>query len=189
VKTEQDPLDSNPPAELRRTLEAIRHLEDVVLGVQGMEGIVLRYGGFYGSGTSIGEGGWILEEIRHRRFPILGRGTGVWSFIHIDDVAEATVAALERGASGIYNIVDDDPAPVSEWLPALAAAIGARSPRRIPTFLGKLAVGEHGVMLMTETRGASNTKAKRELRWRPIWPSWREGFRSGLSEMKARSVA
>jgi nucleoside-diphosphate-sugar epimerase len=112
-------------------------LEDAVLGVQGMDGIVLRYGAFYGPSTSIGEGGSILEEIRHRRFPIFGRGAGVWSFIHIDDVAEATVAALERGAPGIYNIVDDDPAPVSEWLPALAAAIGARSPRRIPTLLGK----------------------------------------------------
>ena len=176
VKTE------DPPAQLRRTLDAIRHLEAAVLGAEGMEGVVLRYGGFYGPGTSAGEGGFMLEDLRRRRFPLVGAGTGVWSFIHIDDAATATVAAVERGAPGIYQIVDDDPAPVSEWLPALAAAIGARPPLRVPAWVARLAGGAHGVVLMTEARGASNAKARRELGWRPAWPSWRQGFRDGLGD-------
>jgi nucleoside-diphosphate-sugar epimerase len=180
VKTEDDPLDPDPPAALRPTLDAIRHLEAAVLGADGMEGVVLRYGGFYGPGTSAGEGGYMLEDLRRRRFPMVGAGTGVWSFVHIDDAATATLAALERGAPGIYQIVDDDPAPVSEWLPALAAAVGAPPPRRVPAWLGRLLGGEHAVVLMTEVRGASNAKAKRELGWRPAHPSWRQGFRTGL---------
>lgn len=187
VKTEDDPLDANPPAELRRGLEAIRHLESAVLG-SGLEGLVLRYGGFYGPGTSLGEGGFFLEEVRKRHVPVIGTGAGVWSFLHIDDAAQATAAAIERGQPGVYNVVDDDPAPVSDWLPALAAAIGAKAPWRVPAFIGRLAVGEHGVMLMTESRGASNAKAKRVLGWAPIWPSWREGFRRGLSTPSSSSV-
>ena len=182
VKTEDDPLDPDPPAQLRRTLDAIRHLESAVLGTEGLEGVVLRYGGFYGPGTSAGAGGYILDDLRRRRFPIVGAGSGVWSFVHIDDAATATVAAVERGAPGVYQIVDDDPAPVSEWLPALAAAAGARPPRRVPVWLARLLVGEHGVVLMNEVRGASNAKARRELGWRPAWPSWRQGFRAGLGD-------
>ena len=182
VKTEDDPLDPDPPAQLRRTLDAIRHLEATVVGAEGIEGVVLRYGGFYGPGTSAGEGGFMLEDLRRRRFPLVGAGTGVWSFVHIDDAATATVAAVERGAPGIYQIVDDDPAPVSEWLPALAAAVGARPPRRVPAWVARLAGGAHGVVLMTEARGASNDKARRELGWRPAWPSWHQGFRDGLGD-------
>jgi 2-alkyl-3-oxoalkanoate reductase len=182
VKTEDDPLDQNPPAALRETLAAIRHLEAAVLGAGWVESLILRYAAFYGPGTSLGEGGTVLDDIRHRRYAIVGDGRGVWSFIHIDDAASATLAAVERGAPGIYNIADDDPAPVSEWLPALAAAIGASPPRHLPKFIARLAVGEHGVVMMTEIRGQSNAKAKRELAWQPKWPSWREGFRNGLSD-------
>jgi 2-alkyl-3-oxoalkanoate reductase len=189
VKTEDDPLDPDPPAQLRRTLDAIRHLESAVLGAEGLEGVVLRYGGFYGPGTSAGEGGFMLEDLRRRRFPLVGAGTGVWSFVHIDDAATATMAAVERGAPGIYQIVDDDPAPVSEWLPALAAAVGARPPRRVPAWVARLAGGAHGVVLMTEVRGASNAKARRELGWRPAWPSWRQGFREGLGDAYLASKA
>ena len=180
VKTEDDPLDPDPPAERRRTLDAIRHLEAAVLGADGLEGLVLRYGGFYGPGTSVGAGGYLLEDLRRRRFPLVGAGTGVWSFVHIDDAAAATVAAVERGAPGIYQIVDDDPAPASAWLPELAAAVGARPPRRVPAWVARLVAGEHAVVMMTEVRGASNAKAKRELGWRPAYPSWRQGFRHGL---------
>jgi nucleoside-diphosphate-sugar epimerase len=141
---------------------------------------VLRYGGFYGPGTSGGEGGFMLDDLRRRRFPLVGAGTGVWSFVHIEDAAAATAAAVERGAPGIYQIVDDDPAPVSEWLPALAAAIGAPPPRRVPAWVARLLAGEHGVVLMTQIRGASNAKAARELSWRPAHPSWREGFRTAI---------
>jgi 2-alkyl-3-oxoalkanoate reductase len=189
VKTEEDPLDPDPPAELRRTLDAIRHLEAAVLGAEGIEGLVLRYGGFYGPGTSVGAGGYMLDDLRRRRLPIVGAGTGVWSFIHIDDAAAATAAAVERGAPGLYQIVDDDPAPVAEWLPALAEAAGARPPRRVPVWAARLLAGEHGVILMTEARGADNTKAKRELGWRPAYPSWRQGFRTGLGDHREASSA
>jgi len=181
VKTEADPLDSNPPAALRRSLEAIRYLEATVLETRGLEGLVLRYGAFYGPGTSLGEGGSLLDDVRRRRVPIVGRGTGVWSFIHIDDAAAATLAAIERGASGAYNIVDDDPSPMSEWLPVLAAAVGAKPPRHVAAFVARVAIGAHGVALMTQIRGASNVKAKRELGWQPRYSSWRTGFREVLS--------
>lgn len=181
VKTEEDPLDSDPPPALRETLQAIRHLESSTLGIRGIPGVVLRYGAFYGPGTSYGEDGFGLETVCRRNFPIVGDGAGIWSFIHVDDAAEATLAAIERGEPGIYNIVDDDPAPVSDWLPFLAAAIGAPAPRRAPAFIARLAIGEHGVVMMTEIRGASNAKAKRELLWKPQWRSWREGFRFGLA--------
>jgi nucleoside-diphosphate-sugar epimerase len=178
VKTEEDPLDPDPPESMRRTLDAIRRLEAAVLAAEDIEGIVLRYGGFYGPGTGLGA---MLDEVRRRRFPIVGKGTGVWSFVHVDDVASATLAAVERGAPGIYNIVDDEPAPVSEWLPYLAESIGAKPPRRLPAFLGRLAAGEAGLSLMTRSSGASNAKAKQELGWQPKYASWREGFRSGLA--------
>jgi nucleoside-diphosphate-sugar epimerase len=181
AKSEQDRLDPNPPSALRETLDAIRHLEATVLSADGLEGLVLRYGPFYGPGTSIGDGGSIVEDVRRRRVPVVGDGRGVWSFAHVDDAAKATLAAIERGSPGVYNVVDDEPAPVAEWLPELAAAIGAKPPRRVPAWLGRLAVGEHGVAMMTEVRGASNAKAKRELDWQPSWKSWRQGFRDGLS--------
>jgi 2-alkyl-3-oxoalkanoate reductase len=181
VKSEEDPLDPNPPSGFRATLDAIRYLEETVLSAEGLEGLALRYGPFYGPGTSIGEGGSIVGDVRRRRIPVVGSGAGVWSFVHIDDAARATLAAIERGSPGIYNVVDDEPAAVSEWLPALAAAVGANPPRRVPAWLARLAVGEHGVAMMTEARGASNAKAKRGLGWQPTWTSWREGFRKGLS--------
>jgi nucleoside-diphosphate-sugar epimerase len=181
VKTEEDPLDPDPPSGFRDTLAAIRYLEETVLTAEGLEGLALRYGPFYGPGTSLGEGGSIVEDVRRRRVPIVGSGAGTWSFAHIEDAALATMAAVERGAPGIYNVVDDEPAPVSEWLPALAEAIGAMPPRRVPAWLARPLIGAHGVVMMTEIRGASNAKAKRELGWQPKWSSWREGFRNGLS--------
>ncbi|HET6870678.1 MAG TPA: NAD(P)-dependent oxidoreductase [Solirubrobacteraceae bacterium] len=176
VKSEDDPLDPTPPREMRESLAAIRYLEEAVVGADWTEGIVLRYGAFYGPGTSMSPGGESFEIVRKRKFPVVGDGRGVWSFVHIADAAEATVAAVERGAPGIYNVVDDEPAPVAEWLPALAQRIGAPSPWRVPKFVGRLFAGEAGAVMMTEIRGASNTKAKRELDWAPRHVSWREGF-------------
>jgi nucleoside-diphosphate-sugar epimerase len=176
VKTEEDPLDPTPAREMRDSWAAIRHLEQAVLGADWTEGIVLRYGGFYGPGTSMAPGGELPEMIRRRKFPLVGDGGGVWSFIHVADAAEATVAAVERGRRGIYNVVDDEPAPVAEWLPALAQEVGAKKPMRVPRLVGRLFAGEVGVVMMTDARGASNAKAKRELGWRPAHPSWRQGF-------------
>jgi nucleoside-diphosphate-sugar epimerase len=176
VKSEEDPFDRSPAREMRETLAAIRHLEEAVLGARWTEGIVLRYGHFYGPGTSLAPGAEQVEMIRKRRFPLVGDGGGVWSFIHIADAAEATVAAVEHGSRGIYNVVDDDPAPVAKWLPALAQELGAKKPVRVPRFIGRLFAGEAGVVMMTDARGASNAKAKRELAWRPAHPSWRQGF-------------
>jgi nucleoside-diphosphate-sugar epimerase len=176
VKSEEDPLDPTLAREMRETLAAIRYLEEAVLDAQWTEGIVLRYGAFYGPGTSMAPGGEQLEIVRKRKFPLIGDGGGVWSFIHIADAAEATVAAIERGHRGVYNVVDDDPAPVAEWLPALAQELGAKKPMRVPRFVGRLFAGEAGVVAMTDARGASNAKAKRELRWRPAHPTWRQGF-------------
>ncbi|GLH96508.1 dTDP-glucose 4,6-dehydratase [Phytohabitans aurantiacus] len=176
VKTEEDPLDPSPISQMAPMIAAIGHLEKAVLGADWTEGIVLRYGAFYGPGTSMAPGSAQLEMIRKRKFPVVGDGAGVWSFIHIADAAEATVAAIENGAPGIYNIVDDDPAPVAEWLPELAKRLGAKAPMRVPRFVGRLAAGEAGAVLMTELRGASNAKAKRELGWRPAHPSWRTGL-------------
>jgi nucleoside-diphosphate-sugar epimerase len=176
VKREEDPLDPAPVREMRETLAAIRHLESAVLGAEWTEGIVLRYGTFYGPGTSLARGETQFELIRRRRFPLVGDGGGVWSFIHVADAAEATVAAVEHGVRGVYNVVDDDPAPVAEWLPALAGTLGAKRPLRVPRLVGRLFAGEPGVVMMTEIRGASNAKAKRELAWQPAHPSWRQGF-------------
>ncbi|SCL56068.1 NAD-dependent epimerase/dehydratase family protein [Micromonospora chersina] len=176
VKNEQDSLDRAPVSQMAPMIAAIEHLEKAVLNATWTEGIVLRYGAFYGPGTSMAPGSAQLEMIRKRKFPVVGDGGGVWSFIHIADAAEATVAAVENGGRGVYNIVDDDPAPVAEWLPELAAMLGAKKPMRVPRFVGRLAAGEAGVVLMTELRGASNAKAKRELHWHPKHPTWRQGF-------------
>jgi nucleoside-diphosphate-sugar epimerase len=176
VKSEEDPLDPKPTREMRANLAAIRHLEKAVLGARWTEGIVLRYGAFYGPGTSLAPREESFEMVRKRKFPVVGGGGGVWSFIHVADAAEATVAAVAHGSRGVYNVVDDDPAPVAEWLPALAQTLGAKKPMRVPRFIGRLFAGEAGVVMMTELRGASNAKAKRELQWRPAHPSWREGF-------------
>ena len=173
IKTEDAPLDPEPPADARESLAAIRHLEDAVMVARDMEGVVLRYGGFYGPGTSIDEGAEHVELIRKRKFPIGGNGAGIWSLVHIDDAAAATVAAIEGGPPGIYNIVDDAPAPISEWLPQLAASVGAPPPRRLPGWLIRLAGGAQAHSMMTRTRGASNAKAKRELGWTPRF-TWRD---------------
>jgi nucleoside-diphosphate-sugar epimerase len=181
VKTERDGLEPRPPRMQRQSLAAIRHVEQVVPAAP-LEGIVLRYGNFYGPGASES----MVELIRKRRFPVVGDGAGVWSWTHVDDAATATVAALERGSRGVYNITDDDPAPVSEWLPYLAEAVGAKPPMRVPVWLGGLLAGEVTVRWSTRARGSSNEKAKRELGWQPKWSSWREGFRDGLEEERGR---
>jgi nucleoside-diphosphate-sugar epimerase len=176
IKSEEDSLEPTPVQEMRETLAAVRHLEEAVLGAEWTEGIVLRYGAFYGPGTSMAPGSEQFELIRKRKFPLIGDGAGVWSFIHVVDAAEATVAAVEQGRRGVYNVVDDEPAPVAEWLPALAQELGAKKPMRVPRLVGRILAGNAAVMMMTEIRGASNAKAKRELAWRPAHPSWRQGF-------------
>jgi nucleoside-diphosphate-sugar epimerase len=180
VKTEDDPLDPTPAPAMRETLAAIRHLERAVTAAGGT---ALRYGGFYGAPDDAQ-----LEIVRKRQFPVVGDGGGIWSFVHLEDAAAATVLALEQGARGIYNVVDDEPAPVREWLPALAAAIGAKPPRHVPRWLARLVAGESGVVLMTEIRGASNAKARRELGWELRYPSWREGFAAAYGRAGARSA-
>jgi nucleoside-diphosphate-sugar epimerase len=176
VKGEEDPLDPKPLDAMRRSFEAIRHLETAVTDADWTEGIVLRYGGFYGPGTSMSPEGEHAELIRSRRFPVVGDGGGIWSFVQIEDAADATVAALAHGRRGIYNVVDDEPAAVAEWLPAMAADLGAKPPRRVPRWLGRALAGQVAAFMMTEVRGASNAKAKRELGWQPAHPSWRGGL-------------
>ncbi|MGA7434256.1 MAG: NAD(P)-dependent oxidoreductase [Solirubrobacterales bacterium] len=174
VKTETDPLDPDPPPALRPLLDAIRHLEDTVIAAGGM---VLRYGGFYGPGTGMAPGGEQWEMIKSRRMPIIGDGEGIWSFIQIEDAAKATKLAVDSYRAGeVFNIVDDDPAPVKVWLPVAAESIGAKTPHRVPRWVGKLAAGEQTAVMMCEIRGASNEKAKRDLGWTPTHPSWREGI-------------
>jgi nucleoside-diphosphate-sugar epimerase len=182
VQTEADSLDHDPPAALRPGLEAILHLEQAVTTIEWGEGLALRYGGFYGPGTgiSLAPDAVIGAPIRKRRFPLVGGGGGIWSWVHIDDAAAATAAAVERGRPGVYNVVDDEPAPVREWLPVLASALDAKPPRRVPRWLVRLAAGESAAVMMTEVRGASNAKAKRELGWHLRYPSWRLGFAQGL---------
>jgi nucleoside-diphosphate-sugar epimerase len=179
VQTEADPLD---PDSRQPGLEAILYLEQAVTTIEWGEGLALRYGGFYGPGTStsLAPDGVMTGPIRKRRFPIVGDGGGVWSHVHIEDAAAATAIAVERGQPGIYNVVDDEPTPVREWLPVLANTLGAKPPRRIPRWLGRLAAGEVATVMMTEARGASNEKAKRELGWQLRYPSWRQGFAQGL---------
>jgi 2-alkyl-3-oxoalkanoate reductase len=168
VKTEDDPLDPSPVAGMRATTAAMNHLDEAVTDAGG---IALRYGGFYGAPND-----GLIEPVRRRQFPIVGDGGGFFSFVHLDDAAIATVLALEHGGGGIYNIVDDEPAPVRTWLPALAAALGAKPPRHAPPWLARLFAGRAGVVMGTEARGAANAKAKRELGWTLRHPSWREGF-------------
>jgi nucleoside-diphosphate-sugar epimerase len=182
VQGEADPLDPNPPAALRTGLAAILHLERAVTTIEWGEGLALRYGSFYGPGTgfSLAPDAVMAAPIRKRRFPLVGGGSGVWSFVHIEDAAAATVAAVEHGQPGIYNVVDDEPAPVREWLPVLASALDAKPPRRVPRWLVRLAAGEAAAVMMTDVRGASNEKAKRELGWKPRYASWRQGFAQGL---------
>jgi nucleoside-diphosphate-sugar epimerase len=180
IKTEVDPLDPTPPASFRKTFAAIRYLEEGVRKATDLEALALRYGFFYGPGTSIAKDGAVVELVCKRRIPIVGDGAGIWSFIHIQDAARATVAATSRGAPGIYNVVDDEPAPVSTWLPLLADVLGAKPPRKVPVWVAKLLIGDGGVSMMTQIRGASNAKAKREFGWEPIYPSWRRGFVEGL---------
>jgi 2-alkyl-3-oxoalkanoate reductase len=182
VHTEAEPLDPDPPAALRAPLVGILHLERAVTTIEWGDGLVLRYGGFYGPGTaiSLAPDAVMAAPIRKRRFPIVGDGGGVWSHIHIEDAAAATAVAVERGRPGIYNVVDDEPAPVREWLPVLASELGAKPPRRVPRWLARLAAGEMATLMMTEVSGASNEKAKRELGWKPRYASWRQGFAQGL---------
>jgi nucleoside-diphosphate-sugar epimerase len=181
VKTEEDPLDPQPLPAMRRSLDAIRHVERAVPDARGMEGIVLRYGHLYGPGTAIAKGGDIVEAVRGRRFPVVGSGAGIWSFVHVDDAAMATAIAIAGVPRGLYNIVDDEPADVATWLPELARVIGAKPPRQVPLWIGRLVIGDAGVLVMTESRGSSNQKAKRTLKWQLSYPSWRDGFRHGLS--------
>jgi nucleoside-diphosphate-sugar epimerase len=176
VKTEDDPLDPNPPAHQRESLAAIQHVERAVTEAP-LEGVVLRYGMFYGPGATED---WV-RLLRKRAMPIVGDGSGIWSMTHVEDAASATVAALSHGR-GVYNIVDDEPAPVREILTALAEAVGAKPPRRVPVWLARVVAGEVGVSMMTQVRGSSNAKAKRELEWAPRWASWRDGFREGLTD-------
>ena len=173
VKTEEDPLDPGTGTMMHAGAEAIRHVEDVVLSA---DGAVLRYGGFYGPGATDDQ----VELVRKRQFPLVGGGTGYSSWVHLDDAASATVLAVEQKARGVFNIVDDEPAPASEWLPYLAACAGAKRPMRVPKWLARLLAGDVAVTMMTEGRGFSNAKAKRELGWQLRYPSWRQGFREGL---------
>ena len=182
VKDEDAPFDPDSPEGLRGMLDAIRHLEDAVIGADWVEGVVLRYGGFYGPGTTLSADPAATHTvaIRKRQFPVVGNGGGIWSFIHITDAAAATAVAVEGGERGIYNVVDDDPAPARDWIPELARALDAKPPRRVPRWLGRLLAGEAATVMMTEVRGASNEKAKRELGWKPRYASWRQGFAQGL---------
>jgi nucleoside-diphosphate-sugar epimerase len=181
LKTEEDDLDPSPAPKLKAILDAIETLEHTVLREKGFTGIVLRYGPLYGPGSNIASNGAMVEEIRAHKVPIVGQGTGVWSFLHLEDAATATLAALNHAKPGIYNIVDDDPAPVSDWLPYLAECVGAKPPMHVPNMAAKLLIGEHVVAMMNDIRGVSNEKAKQELGWTPKWSSWRQGFREALS--------
>ena len=180
IKDEISPLDPNPTPASARTLDAIRYIEQTVTSATDIEGLALRYGSFYGPGTGLGKGGDVLRMVARRRLPVVGSGTGVWSFCHIDDAASATVAAVTLSTPGVYNIVDDEPSEVAEWLPYLAAVIGAKRPRRLPVWLARPVIGEHGISMMTQIRGSSNAKAKAALGWSLAYPSWRQGFRTGL---------
>lgn len=176
VKAEDAPVIESDSEVFGRAAAITAEMERAVTGSDGLEGVVLRYGFFYGPGTSYGEGGSVTEDVRKRRFPVVGDGGGVFSFVHVDDAAAATVLALGRGAPGIFNVVDDEPAPMREWLPEFARAVGARRPLRAPAWLARLVAGKDAAAFATTLRGASNAKARRELGWEPRWPSWRDGF-------------
>jgi 2-alkyl-3-oxoalkanoate reductase len=184
VKTEEDPLDPHPLAVTASTLAAIRHVEQVVPKTV-PDGLVLRYGILYGHGASDA----MLEAVRKRQLPVVGGGTGIWSFTEVTDAAAATVGAITRGTPGIYNVVDDEPAPVAQWLPYLASSLGVKPPMHAPAWLGRLLGGEMTVAMMTEVRGASNEKAKRELGWTPRYPSWRDGFPAWAETFKSGKAA
>jgi len=176
VKDEDAPLYEDPPGRLAAGAAALKDLESQVLGAAGIEGLVLRFGWFYGPGTHYDREGMVAEEVRRRRYPVVGSGAGTFSFVHVEDAAAATVAALGRGAHGVYNVVDDEPARMSEWLPLYARALGAKPPRRVPAWLARLAAGRDIVLSAQSMRGAANAKAKRELGWAPAHSSWRQGF-------------
>jgi nucleoside-diphosphate-sugar epimerase len=182
VKDENAPFDPDPPEALRGMMAAIRHLEEAVTGATWLEGVVLRYGGCYGPGTTLSAdpAASHTAAIRKRQFPVVGDGGGIWSFIHVADAAAATAVAVEHGERGVYNVVDDEPAPARSWMPELARVLGAKPPRRVPRWLGRILAGEAATIMMTEVRGASNEKAKRELGWKPRYASWRQGFAQGL---------
>jgi nucleoside-diphosphate-sugar epimerase len=186
VKAEEDPLDPDPAKWTRESMAAIRHVEQTVPGAEGLEGVVLRYGTLYGPDTGM-TSSEALDTLRKRQFPIIGEGGGMWSFVHAADAASATVAALDHGAPDIYNVVDDDPAPAAQWIPYLADVIGAKPPRHVPAWLGRIVAGEVPVMMMTSSRGAANEKAKRELGWKPQYASWREGFAATVGEAARRA--
>lgn len=179
VHDEQDPLlgERDAPRQFRRSARAVQELESSVLG---SDGVVLRYGYFYGGRSAISSTGSMVADVRRRRLPIVGAGTGVWSFIHVDDAATATLAALALDGPRVLNVVDDEPAPVAEWLPQLARALSAPAPRHVPAWIARLAAGEYGVATMTRAQGASNARARAELGWAPAHPSWREGFAGAL---------
>lgn len=181
VRTEADQPTASPPPSMRLTIAAIRHVESIVPAAEATEGVVLRYGAFYGPGTSIAVDGDLVELVQKRKFPIVGSGAGIWSFVHVDDAAAATLAAIKRGGPGIYNIADDEPAPVAAWLPELANAVGAKPPRHVPEWVARILAGEYAVYASTRIRGLANDKAKRELAWLPAYRSWRDGFRRGLA--------
>jgi nucleoside-diphosphate-sugar epimerase len=176
VKVESDPLWTEAPHPFARSVAAVDTLETAVTTTAGIDGVVLRYGYFYGPGTSYAADGQIADMVRRRRFPVVGRGEGVFSFVHVDDAARAVLCALGTDQPGVYNVVDDEPAPVHEWLPAYAAALGAPAPLRVPALVARAVAGRHGVYLMTGQRGASNAEARRSLDWRPGRASWRSGF-------------
>jgi len=181
VKTEEDALMDDAPGGFGSGVRALHEMEAAVLGTHGVEGLVLRYGFFYGPGTYYANDGTTTSDVRRRRMPIVGKGTGLFSFVHVDDAAEATVAAVERGSPGVYNVTDDEPAPMSEWLPAFAGAAGAKRPLRVPVWLAKVVGGPEVPTFALQLRGASNEKAKRELGWQPAHASWRTGFGESLS--------
>ncbi|WP_053204774.1 NAD-dependent epimerase/dehydratase family protein [Jiangella muralis] len=175
VKTEDDPFEPNPESACRETLRGIQYVEQATTGTPGIDGLALRFGNFYGRGTGL-TGEKFADLVRKRQLPIVGGGTAVWSVLHIDDAARATLAAIAGGAPGVYNIVDDDPAPCAEVITTLAAAFGAKPPRRLPVWLARPMIGDFGVAFTTTLRGSSNAKAERELGWKPEHPSWRQGF-------------
>ncbi len=181
VKDEEAPLFEDAPGRFGVAFRAVAELERQVLEADGIEGVVLRYGWLYGPGTYYDRGGQQADEVVKRRFPIVGKGTGTFSFVHVDDAASATVAALERGALGAYNVVDDEPAPLREWLPVYAEALGAKPPWRVPVWLARLVAGKDVAASAVGLRGAANAKARRELGWEPAYPSWRQGFAAALS--------
>jgi nucleoside-diphosphate-sugar epimerase len=184
LKTEESPFDVEPLTNQRKSLEAIRYLEDATVNAKGITGIAFRYANFYGPGTGFDERtGNIVEMLRKRQMPVVGNGAGIWSFIHVDDVASAAIAGIERGRAGVYNIVDDEPIAAGVWIPELARILGAKAPMHVPAWVGKLFIGEVGLSMMTQICGMSNEKAKRELGWQPQYKSVRDGFRHGIGDI------